>query len=365
MKKKVLFILPAMMVGGAERVLITLMNSLDRELYEPQFLSVSSKGKLRDLIDPTIPIHCLDQDSVYFSLWGLYKKIRELKPDVVMSTMAHMNFMVLLLRPLFSKVKFIVREAITPSYILREHYAYSIIIKTLYRVLYPLADAVISPAYAIQKEFYDDLYMKKDRHMLLYNPVNEARIREFSPESYGDNRKQTVRFVAAGRLNRQKGFDRLIRRLPYLENKYNCKLDILGEGEEHKNLQDLIYQLGLQDRVTLVGLKRRPWPYYASADCFVMPSRWEGMPNVVLESLAAGTPVIATRESGGIDEIAERCKDGAVTVSNTMDEFLKAMAQVKPNPVSKHRSSLVAKDFQYETVIKRFHNILEMVIART
>src|SRR3546814_18465284 len=83
-------------------------------------------------------------------------------------------------------------------------------------------------------------------------------------------------------------------------------LTILGDGAERDALLRQAEALHLASTVTFTGFVEAPWPYYAGADAFLMPSRWEGMPNAALEALACGTPVLATPEAGGLIELARR-----------------------------------------------------------
>src|SRR5690606_2827716 len=133
------------------------------------------------------------------------------------------------------------------------------------------------------------------------------------------------------RLHPQKGFDRLIEALPRLNMPCDWHVTILGEGGEREKLESLIRLHGFENRVSLHGYTAAPWPHIAASDMFLLPSRFEGLPNVALEALACGTPVIATAESGGIAEIAETA-NGHVTIVSTMDDFIAEMEKVKPSP---------------------------------
>ena len=361
---KVLFILPTLHAGGAERVLITLMNFLNREQFEPVFVAINNEGPLRNLISKDIQFHSLDGKKVSLSFLNLYKKLKEIRPDIVVSTMAHVNFMALLIKPFFKKTKFVVREAVTPSYFSQKYLFKPFIIRMAYRVLYPYADLVISPAQMIIDEFKKDLGLACNNHALLYNPVNTANIwlQKDEKDSLSELRKSAVHFVASGRLHPQKGFDRLIQSLPQLRLEYDWKISILGEGEERNTLENLINDLGLSKHVHLLGLQDTPWPFYAYADCFLLPSRFEGLPNVVLESLACGTPVIAMRSAGGIMEIAEASSPGAVTVVDTMADFIEAMESVQPCPSETFRDSLLPRAFECPEICNKFEGLLKDLV---
>lgn len=359
---KVLFALPSLDAGGAERVLITLMNGLDCTKYRPEILSVRRDGPLRDLIAPSVKVHTLDQNPTSLILPflpSLYRKIKAVNPDVIVSTMAHMNFAVLMLKPFFPDTVFVVREAITPSFFFQKYKKIGWVIKQLYRTLYSRADCVLSPSQRIFDEFQDDLCMSSQSFQLLKNPVHVAKIRN-SVEFQGvnDGQQGIVRFVACGRLDAQKGFDRLIEALGQFKSSYDWRLDILGEGEQRSYLEGLIKEKKLENKVFLAGLVMPPYSDMARADCFVMPSRFEGLPNVVLESLACGTPVIATRESGGIDEIAGDCSENDVCVVSNMEEFITEMGKVSPLTKTEASPSLLAECYEHQTVFDRFDSIL-------
>jgi len=203
-------------------------------------------------------------------------------------------------------------------------------------------------------------------HVVLRNPVDMDKIRTSEDEVFDldDDRADTVSFIAAGRLHSQKGFDRLIEVLPKLNTTTNWKLTILGEGMERKTLENLVRENNLQEKVSLPGLNKNPWPYFTQADCFLMPSRWEGLPNVILEALACGVPSIATAQSGGIAEIAAAVPDGIVTVVDNMDEFIKAMEKITPSPVNRFRPSLLPDIFARQTILDDFTTLLKEISSK-
>ncbi len=361
---KVLFVLPSLMSGGAERVLITLMNGLDRKKYTPTLLTVQNKGELDSLIEKNIHVEKLNKFSIIRSLPWLFKTINEQKPDVVISTMAHMNFAVLLLKPFLPKARFIVREAITPSFFFQKYKWRRPVIKMLYKFLYPRADIILSPTQRVFDEFRQNLGFESQKFTHLPNPVDLEHIRAAQdfPE-VDESRKHCVHFIAAGRLEPQKGYDRLIEALANWKGKHEWQLTILGEGGQRQALEALISKHGLTDKVILKGLVKNPYGQFGAADCFLLPSRYEGLPNVVLESLACGAPVIATQESGGIDEIAKAADKGSVRIVQDMDAFLKAMEEVAPMPTACFRPSLLPEIYSKPNIAKAFDEVLTQVTS--
>lgn len=361
-RQKALFILHSLEAGGAEKVIITLLNNLNREKFEPIFLSVSLDGPMANSIDKSIPIHKIEQKLTIFSFITLLRKLRKINPDIIVSTMAPLNFAVLALKSFLPNTKIIVREAITPSFFFVKYHKIKWVLKFLYKKLYSKADIILSPTQKVFDEF--SLYLRKDfkQGIVIKNPVNVKEIRHsVKPSDFSSNHKDMVYFVACGRLNKQKGFDRLIQSLSCFNSPCHWKLDIIGEGPERTNLEDLIKKFGLQDNVFLKGLMLPPYSHLAQADCFLMPSHFEGLPNIVLESLACGTAVIATQESGGIDEIAKDCADGCVTIVKDMDDFLKEMEKTISQNKKKLAPSLLADCYHEEKVIYHFEKILNKI----
>lgn len=351
--KKVVFILPNLNPGGAERVLITLMNLVDRARFQPVLIVLNRSGSLGNIIDPDIKVYDLKTPRISRALPKLFFSIRDIRPDIVFSTMATVNMPVLLLKLFYPYVKFVVREAIMPSFMVNLSPLY----KWGYRILYPLADMVICPAQAIVDEFNCLVGLNHKNIQLLYNPVDEDVVRAGAGVApVKDKELNTLNFVAIGRLVHQKGYDQLISALSKLHIPYQWSLTIYGEGEDHDSLQDLIVLHGLESRVSLAGHVKRPWEYLQSADYLLMPSRSEGMPNVVLESLACGTPVIATKQSGGIAEIAKFSK-GDVEIVDSMDGFIDAMQRAIPKGQRVELPSLPAP-FSMGSVQKKFSDML-------
>lgn len=361
--KKILFVLPTLNAGGAERVLITLMNGIDEQKYEKHLIAVNDTEQLKHLINSNVSFYDLNKLKLLFSLFALHKTIKQIKPDLVVSTMAHMNFAILLLKPFFPKTKFIVREAITPSFFFEKYKSGAFLIKVMYKTLYPRADKILSPSKLIFKEFDEFMNINDKKCMPIFNPVDIDSLREQTEEfSMSAQRKETVSFICCGRLEKQKGYDRLFDALKNAELNYNWKLDIYGEGIEREALQSQIEEYNLSDKIELKGLVKKVSPLITQSDCFLLPSRFEGLPNVVLESLACGIKVIAMKESGGIHEIVENGAGDNILVTDTIEQFVAAMSLVKPEPTLKYKPSLLPTQYHKESAIKQFEQIISEII---
>ena len=135
--------------------------------------------------------------------------------------------------------------------------------------------------------------------------------------------------------------------------------EIFGEGEDRTELVSRAKQRGVEDRVAFAGFLSNPWAHFAGADAFLLPSRWEGMPNAALESLAVGTPVVARSEAGGVTEIG----GVALTIVENDQAFAAAMAGVRPRSDLKLRASILPQRFALDSVMREFEALLSRVGA--
>jgi glycosyltransferase involved in cell wall biosynthesis len=233
---------------------------------------------------------------------------------VVLSTLSHVNFAVVLGRVLFpSGTRVLVRQAGQPSLAIKDEH-HPRLWEWLYRRCYKRADGVICLSDFIADDLVTHFAVPRTKVVRIYNPVDVKGVREMAEMGGSPFAGPGPHLVAAGRLSREKGFDILLAAMPaVLARLPRARLTILGEGALRADLTRHTHTLGLTEAVALPGFQLNPWPYFRHADLFVLPSRYEGLPNVLLEALALGTPVIAADCPGGIREV-QAMSQGIVTV---------------------------------------------------
>lgn len=351
--KRLVLILPSFAGGGAERVSLMLATRLNRETNAVEIGVLDCTGPLASLVPDDVAITDLAAPRLRSALRPLAAWLRRRRPHVVLSTFGYVNLGLLALRPLLAAdTRLVIREANTPSLSLAQGRA-PMLTGLGYRLLYPTADLVLCQHALMASEMERRFNVAENRIALLPNPVDTDALRPHAPRREpGPGR----RFVAAGRLTRQKGFDRLI--TAFAASDPEDRLTIFGDGPDRAVLERAIDNLGLDIRVRLAGYEAEPWPWYAGADAVLVSSRWEGLPNVALEALACGTPVIATPQSGGIAEVASQAPDGAVVVASWGRDFTDAMAAVTPCQVENVRPSLLPARYELASVVNQFEALL-------
>ncbi len=282
----IVFLLPDLGGGGAQQVMLTLARHLNRARFTPRLLVLGTNDIFAGNVPGDLPVERANASRLRNGLPWLVKRLRALRPDIVVSTLAYTNLALLAIGPLLpGNVRIIVREANTPDATLASLPAY-VSGKWLYRWLYPRAARVLAQTDSIAKTLAAIAPGIRGKLSIMQNPVDVARLRqraEMPRRAQGPG----LRLIGAGRLTHQKGFDRLIEIAARLS--HESRITIFGEGPDRGALSARIHALGLASRIELAGFTPDLPAHLAGADALVMPSRWEGLPNVALESLAVGT----------------------------------------------------------------------------
>ena len=216
--------------------------------------------------------------------------------------MFHLNFLVLILRPLLRcPVRILIRQNGTASAALAGLPRYN---RLLYRLLYRRADCVLCQTAAMARDLRDSFSVPESRLSVLPNPVDTEALcvaNPAPPEAWPDCGPH---LLAVGRLSQEKGFDLLLKSLAIVRKQFpSADLLIAGSGSEEPALKALRQTLSLDSAVSFVGHVTIPASYFPGATLFVLSSRHEGLPNALLEAAAAGLPIVSTVASAGLVEL--------------------------------------------------------------
>jgi glycosyltransferase involved in cell wall biosynthesis len=234
--------------------------------------------------------------------------------DVVVSFMDKVNVLVLL-ATLGLGVPVIVSEQIDPR-----KDSVGRVTAGLRRVVYPSARAVVVQTAGISQ--WARRIVRKERIYVIPSPISEQFLG--SRESNGTSAHHTV--VAMGRMEPQKGFDRLLTAFAKCAGRHpEWTLRIVGEGTERPRLYALVVKLGLESRVRLDTVTKEPEKVLRDSDLFVLSSRYEGFPNVLLEAMACGLPVISFDCQTGPREMIRDGIDGVLVPPDDVEALAKAM----------------------------------------
>ena len=280
-----------------------LARGLSREKYELHLGLVTQAHADGSRLPSWVNIHSLDASRVRAGALRVLGLVRRLRPDVILSGMAHLNFIVLLMRPLFpSQTRVLVRQNSTVSAAL-DFGGLPPYTRLLYRLLYHHADRVICQSQAMAEDLARILGKQCRQIVVLPNPVDMEGVLA-AADGPGLWSGQGPHLLAVGRLSREKGFDLLLEALVVIRTRFpNANLILAGAGPEEATLKAQCHQLKLEAAVRFVGHVDPPYVYFPGASVFVLPSRHEGMPNALLEAAVAGLPIVALPSSGGVVDL--------------------------------------------------------------
>ncbi|MGA8259744.1 MAG: glycosyltransferase [Arenicellales bacterium] len=361
---RVLFLVPSLTGGGAERVMVTLLRHLDRSRFEPILAVVDTRrAAFLDQVPKDVELIDLECSRVRRALPAIVRLIRRLRPEVVFSTLGHLNLGLAISRPLLPKgVKLIGRETTLVTLGLEDR-RHAALWRLGYRRLYRRLDRVVCQSRAMRDDLVENLAFPPDKVAVIHNPVDMERIGSHlgrdGPARADRSDGTTLHLVAAGRLRTVKGFDLLLEAMALCPD-LPMHLTLLGEGPEEQALRRLAASLGLQGRAEFAGFVPDPFALFARADAFVLSSRFEGFPNVVLEALACGTPVIATPARGGLREIIDtipQCELANEVSAEALAGAIRSWAARRPGRVD----AAVLAPFRVERIV----SLYETEILRT
>lgn len=309
-KLKILFVIPTLTAGGAERVIINLVKGINKEIFDVHLAVLDNRNAvfLED-IPVDVIFHDLNVKRVRHGVLRLFRLIARLKPQVIFSTLSHLNLALAIFKPFIrKKTVLIARETIVLSYGINE-YKFRAVWNFLFKVFYNNVDFLVCQSQDMQMDLVNNFRIKREKTKVINNPCDAIGIREkilsetiIQKIPLINKHNDTLNLVSVGRLVHQKGFDLLLDAFSKLNNK-NIKLTIIGDGPLREELEAIAKNLDIDERVSFLGFVKDPYKIIRDSDAFILPSRYEGFPNIVLEALACGTPVIATPAPGGIKEI--------------------------------------------------------------
>ncbi len=327
------FFIPGLNGGGAQRVFVTLVNTLVGITNHPIHLVTSREGgAFEGLVDKRVVRVVLGQKRVALSVLPLARYIRAERPAAMVSTLDYCN-VVFLVATMFARVSLrkVVREAnVIPDKAnsVREHIE-SHALRFLMRLMYRRADDVIIITNDVERSLIKHRIASVERMRQIPNPVIVEEARQGSSEGAAPPREAFV--LAIGRLSYQKGFDILIRAFAKLEDR-TIRLVILGEGPLESDLKRLALALHVAERVMFCGFVSNTPAYLKAASLFVLPSRWEGFSNVLGEALATGTPIVASDCPGSPREVLDDGRLGRLTPVGDPHALAEAIADELDSP---------------------------------
>ena len=324
--------LPSLRGGGAERVMVILANAFAERGYAVDLVLASATGPYIAEVSPAVNLVNLGRSRVITSLPGLVRYLRLRKPVALLSAMGHANSVALLAKKFAGgNTRFVVSERNNSLVLQGEHEGFrSRVVRSFNRYLYRTADAIHAVSHGVAAAASQQLDLPREGIDVVYNPVVTRQVLERAQANvdfpwFSVGGPPVI--VAAGRLTKQKDFATLIRAFALVRLETEVRLVIMGEGELRPDLEQLINEYRLYGSVFLPGFVENPFAIMKQADLFVLSSAWEGLPNVLIQAMACGTPVVSTDCPSGPAEILENGEWGRLVPVGDVEALAQAMLE--------------------------------------
>ena len=328
--------------GGAEKTMTSLANGFARRGIRVDFVLVHATGVNLKFLSEKVRVVDLRSRNSYVCLPGLVRYLSQSRPEVLLSTQDLTNLMAIIARRI-SRVntRLVIRIGNMVS-VQKRPFVKKKLEKILLSTLYPWADEVVANSKYVAEDIIEYAGISPTKVHILQNPVVTSDLPSKAREDAGHiwfKKGQPPVVLGAGRLTEQKDFETLLHAFAILRKKMEAKLIILGEGEKRSQLNAIARQLGIEKDVDLHGYVDNPYSFMRESSVFVLSSKWEGSPSVVIQAIACGCPVISTDCPGGVREILDNGRYGdlvpvgdATAIAEAIGKVLgKGGKQVAPN----------------------------------
>lgn len=301
------FFLPSLSGGGAERVILVLSKEFVLMGLRVDLVLAHYSGEYLHHIPPGVNIIDLKVRRMFFAASKLGEYLRSEKPDVFLSTIDMANIIALFACLMSrAKVPWIIRQASYPSDYSWEKSFQESIVSFLLPFAYRRSSHIIAISSGMKDRIVSNLGITKTMVSVIFNPSFTQEIEDKMNlpimERLWGKSEQVI--ISVGRLSSVKDFSSLIHAFNLVvKDKPGTRLLILGDGKERAMLEKLVQELGLEGCVSMPGFKDNPFAYIRQAKVFVLSSKSEGFPNVLVEAMACGCPIVSTDCPSGPREI--------------------------------------------------------------
>ena len=364
---KILLFLPNLGGGGTERAVVNLSKEFLRRGIEVKLVT----------LEPTVDLET-DPDGVvclgvpkstlrvkrplywYESVRRLVRLTKREQPQALVSFLTGPNYMAGIARLFFRGPRLILSErTVVSDYLKGWVWRF---VKVSMRLVYRIADGIIVNSGAIASDL-EALGVRGRRIVVIPNPADLEEIVRLSEEPLGELESffRGPVICAAGRLEEDKGYPYLLGALQLLGD--DVRLVILGKGSQERELKQMAARLGVEDRVLFAGFRTNPYNVISRSDVFVLSSLWEGLPNVLIESLAVGTPIVASDCSSGVREVLDQGKFGVIVPSRDSDALARGLRAVLEGDRRFEEADLIGRagDFSLEKIGSEY---LDVILGR-
>lgn len=333
-KGKLAIFLPSLFGAGGQRSMLNLAHGIADCGHQVDLVLAQAEGAFLKEVRPSIRLVDLKASRALTSLPPLVRYLRREKPAAMLSVFGYVNIVALWAWRLAGvPTRLYVNEQNTVSQESGNAANWrSRMTPMLMKRFYPWADGIVVVSEGVREDMARVTNIPRERITVIYNPsivqsdVSQKAQAHLAHPWLSPGEPPVI--LAVGRLQPQKDYPTLLEAFSQLRRVQPARLLILGEGKERPLLETLIKEKGLSQDVSMPGFVENPYAYMSRAALFVLSSRWEGLPTVLIEALCCGTPVVSTDCPSGPHEILQGGRFGQLVPVGDATALAKAMQSV-------------------------------------
>ncbi len=322
--QKLCILVPTLEAGGQEKVVSILCRYLDRDCFDVHLIVLLKSNAFFNIPNNTVTVYNINALRVAGSFFKLKKLLNKIKPDVILSTSTHVNIMMSIMSfVIFFKTKIVARESSIVSENNKNSKAPRLF-DYLIKLFYPRLHKIICQSEKMKEDLILNYSISRSKCVVINNPIDTSD--KPQPANLFEVDSSINNFITVGRFSSEKGYERILTLL----SKIKCDFHyyIIGDGNMKNILVNIIENLNLTNKVTMLGRQEDVKSFLVKCDVYLFGSYYEGFPNAVLEAMQMGLPIIGFRGVGGQTEIINEPKlgflnDDEIVLINLLTSFKK------------------------------------------
>ena len=366
--KKITFLISTLSGGGAEGVCVGLANTFAEKGWQVNLvvLNLKDEAYLSRLSDK-VNLVVLNVTNARYSTYALLKYIHQNKANLFLVFNYELSVVVVLLRLIFKlKIQIISRNISTFSAKMIQFYQLSLwdrfVVAPLIKNYYHKVDYLINQSNGMRDDITSIYPELSEKTRVIFNPIPTHLI-EYSKENDLSKIQKDNYLLCIGRLEKIKGFHHAIKAFAGIVEKYPyLRLKIVGKGSQETKLKKLADEYSVSEKVDFEGFKKDIIPYYLKARVTILPSLYEGYPNVLIESISMNTPVIAFDCASGPNEIIVDGRNGYLVKNQDVDDLRKKMLNFPYDKFDYKDLVNSIKKNHIQTIYEQYKKVFELFI---
>ena len=365
-KKKILLLTSSLAGGGTERVCVNIANSFAKKSWQVDLvvLNLNNEAYLNS-ISNNVNLIVLNINHARYSAIYLLRYIFTNKPKVILAFNNELSVMLVILRLLLRlKIKIISRNTSTLSIRIKQFQEKKLwsrrVVGPLIKFFYGKIDHVVNQCSGMHEDLIKIFPQLREKSSVIYNPISNHII-DFANKHDLTQIEKKDYLLCVGRLEEVKAFHYAIESFAGIADNFpNLRLKIVGQGSLEQELKQKAIDYCVENKVDFEGFQKNIIPYYLYAKATILTSLYEGYPNVLIESIAMNTPVVAFNCQSGPNEIIQDGLNGYLVKYKSVDDLKKKLSALLFNQFSyKDLRNSIEKN-QIENVLKYYEKLINL-----